>query len=304
MEEVETIWLNGKFVDWKDAKVHFLTHALHYGSAVFEGIRCYNTDKGPAIFRLKDHLKRLFFSADVLGITVPYSNDTLFKAAKDVVRKNKLKECYIRPLVFVGYGKMGLNPIGINVEAGIAAWPWGTYLGEEGVKNGIRLKISSWVRPPSHFMPTHAKVSGNYVSSILAKVEAVKAGFDEALMLDAQGNLAECSGENIFVVKDNVLMSPPTMKNTLDGITRKSVIRIAKDEGIKFEEREITTQETLAADEAFLTGTAAEVTPIRMVDSHTIGEGRPGPITKKLQDTYFDAIHGKLPKYESWLDFV
>lgn len=303
MEEVEWIWLNGKFVKWADAKVHVLSHALHYGGGVFEGIRCYDTEKGPAVFRLKDHMKRLYYSAEVFGLKIPFKRQELYDLTLELITKNNLKECYIRPIAYYGYGQMGLNPIGAKVDVSIAAWPWGAYLGEEGIKNGIRMKISPWIRPPTNIMPTNAKVNGNYVNSILAKVDAVETGFEEAILLDIKGNIAECTGENLFIVKDNVLITPPT-DNTLKGITRDSIMQIALDFEVKVEERLFNKDKLYAADEAFLTGTAAEVTPIREVDGKQIGEGKPGPITKKLQAKYYEAIHGKAPEYEKWLDFV
>ncbi len=303
MEEVEWIWLNGEFVKWPEAKVHVLSHALHYGSGVFEGIRCYETEKGPAVFRLKDHMKRLFYSAEVFGLKIPFKRQELYDVTLKLISKNELKECYIRPIAYYGYGQMGLNPIGAKVDVSIAVWSWGAYLGEEGIKNGIRMKISPWIRPPTNVMPTNAKVTGNYVNSILAKVEAVEAGFEEAILLDINGNIAECTGENLFIAKDNVLITPPT-DNTLKGITRDSIMQIALDFEVKVEERLFNKDKLFAADEAFLTGTAAEVTPIREVDGKQIGEGKPGPLTKKLQAKYYDSIHGRSPEYEKWLDFV
>jgi len=303
MNEAKWIWLNGSLVPWKKAQVHFLAHALHYGSAVFEGIRCYETPKGPAVFRLTDHVKRLFYSADVFGMKIPYTEKEVYDAVIGTVKANKLRECYIRPIAYYGYGQMGLNPVGAKVDFGIAAWPWGAYLGAEGLENGIRMKISDWVRPPTHIMPTNAKVSGNYVNSIVAKLDAVKTGFEEAILLDCNGNVAECTGENIFIVKNNVLVSPPT-DNTLKGITRDSIMRIAKDSGIAVKEKFFKKEELYAADEAFLTGTAAEVTPIREIDNKTIGAGKPGPVTKKLQAKFYEIVKGKDKKYEKWLDFV
>lgn len=303
MQEVEFIWMDGNFVPWAQAKVHFLSHALHYGSAVFEGIRCYNTEKGPAVFRLKDHLERFFYSASVLGIKIPFSEKELFDATIELIKKNALKECYIRPVVYYGYGTMNVNPKGAQIGVGIAVWPWGAYLGEEGLKNGVRVKISPLVRPPTNIMPTNAKVSGNYVNSILAKVNAIESGYEEALLLDIEGNVAEATGENIFIVKNNVLFSPPT-SNTLNGITRNSIMQIASGFGIKVEEKLFGKEELYAADECFMTGTAAEITPIREIDDKKIGDGKAGPITKKLQAKYFDVIHGRAPEFEKWLDFV
>ncbi len=303
MEEVEYLWFNGKMVKWKEATTHFLTHSLHYGSAVFEGIRCYKTDKGPAIFRLKEHTKRLFYSAEVISMKIPYSEDEINNATLEVVRKNNLEECYIRPLAFFGYGQMGLSTKGCKVDVGIAAWPWGAYLGEEGLKNGIRMKISDWIRPPTNIMPTNAKVSGNYVNSTIAKIDAVNTGYEEAILLDIKGNVAECTGENIFIVKDNVLITPPT-SNALKGLTRDSLLTIARDFGIETKEEFFGRKELYAADEAILTGTAAEVTPIREVDGKKIGTGKPGPVTKKLQDKFYEAIRGNDSDYEKWLDYI
>ncbi len=303
MEETKFIWMNGKMVEWKDAKVHFLTHTLHYGTGVFEGIRCYNTPKGPAIFRLKDHTKRLFYSASVVNMKIPFSEEEINEATLAVVRENELKECYIRPLVFFGYGNMGLSTVNCKVDVGIAAWPWGAYLGDEGINNGIRMKISSWIRPPTNIMPTHAKVCGNYVNSTIAKIDALNTGYAEAILLDLKENVAECTGENLFMLKDSVLITPPT-DNTLDGITRKSMMTIAKDIGIEVREELFNRDQLYKADEVFITGTAAEATPVREIDNNAIGSGKPGPITKKLIAKYADAIHGKIPKYEKWLDYV
>lgn len=303
MEETEWIWFNGKFVPWHECKIHFLTHSLHYGGAVFEGIRCYDTTQGPAIFRLKDHVKRLFFSAGEIGIKIPFAEAQIIEATKEVVRKNNLKECYIRPLVFYGYGKMGLDTVGATVDVGIAAWPWGAYLGKEGIEKGVSVKISPFVRPPREMMPTHAKVSGNYANSILAKMDALNTGYKEAVLLDKKGNISECSGENIFIVSKGNLLAPTT-GNTLDGITRKSVIKIAEDMGIKVFEKNISKKQFFSADEAFMTGTAAELTPINHVDGEPIGEGIAGEITKKIQAKYSEIIHGKDSSYLEWLDFV
>ena len=303
MEEAKYIWMNGEFLPWEKAQVHFLTHGLHYGSAVFEGIRCYEAGEYSAVFRLKDHLKRFHYSASALNMEIPFSEAELYPIVIDLVKRNELRECYIRPLAYFGYGQMGLNPVGAKVEVGIAAWPWGAYLGEEGIKHGIVTKISPWVRPPRHIMPTAAKVSGSYVNSIMAKVDAIMTGYTEGLLLDVDGNIAECTGENIFIVKDSVLITP-TLENALEGITRDSIIRIARDQGIKVEEKNFPKEVLYDSDEAFLTGTAAEITPIREIDDRPIGAGKPGPITKKLQDIYYDAIHGRVEKYLHWLDYV
>lgn len=234
---------------------------------------------------------------------ISFTEEGLIEATKETVKKNNLKECYIRPIAFFGYGKMGLDTVGATVDAGIAAWPWGAYLGKEGIEKGVGVKISPFIRPPREMMPTHAKVSGNYANSILAKMDALNTGYKEAILLDKKGNIAECSGENIFIVKKGILLTPP-IENALDGITRKSIMQIAKDEGIKVKEKRISKKELFSADEAFMTGTAAEITPISSVDGKGIGSGRPGPITKKLQEKYSEVIHGKDPKYFEWLDFV
>ena len=298
------IWMDGKLIPWKKANVHLLTHTLHYGMGVFEGIRCYRTKKGPAVFRLKDHMTRLENSAKFAGMKLPYSLNKLVKAAKETIKANHIEECYIRPIAFYGYGVMGLNPEGTKVNLAIAVWPWGTYLGEEGLENGVRVKISSWRRIHPSTLPTQAKVVGNYANSMLAKVEAVKSGYDEAILLNIDGNVVEGPGENVFIVKDGKLITPPVSSGALGGITKDSIIKIASDEGIDFEERDFKPDELFAADEAFFTGTAAEVTPIREVDGHRIGNGKRGSITERLQRIFFNAVRGMDPKYESWLDYV
>jgi len=302
----EKIWLDGELVAWDEAKIHVLTHSLHYGSGVFEGIRAYATDRGVAVFRLRDHIARLFASAKVFMIDVPYTFDELVAAAKAVVRENGLDDgCYIRPIVFLGYGEMGLNPLPCPVSVSIAAWPWGTYLGDEGVANGIRLKVSSWQRHDPNAVPTAAKGTGMYVNSSLAKVEALKAGYDEALLLDPRGNVSECTGENIFVVRNGRVITPPTSEaGALEGITQHSVETIAADLGYEVAHEAIIRTDLYTADEAFLTGTAAEVVPIREVDDRPVGEGRPGPITKQIQEPYFAAVRGEVDRYKDWLDHV
>jgi len=298
------IWMDGKFVPWNKANIHVLTHTLHYGLGVFEGIRCYRTEKGPAVFRLRDHIKRLENSAKMVGMKLPYSVDRIVKATKETIRMNRIEECYIRPIAYYGYGVMGLNPEGSKVNMAIAVWPWGTYLGEEGLEHGIRAKISPWRRIHPSILPPQAKVVANYANSILAKTDALKSGYDEAILLNMDGNVAEGPGENVFIVKKSRLMTPPLSSCALEGITRDSIIRIARDEGITFEERDISPKELYAADEAFFTGTAAEVTPIREVDGRRIGDGRRGPITTRLQRIYFNAVRGREPRYEFWLDYV
>ena len=296
--------MDGSFVDWDDAKIHVLTHAFHYAPAVFEGIRCYNTDRGPAVFRLKDHIRRLSDSAKIHTMKMPYTNDELIKAVKDTVKINKIKECYIRPIVYYGYGEMGLNPGKNPVSAAIAVWPWGTYLGEEGLKRGVRCKISSWIRIDTRILPPLAKSTANYLNSVFAKLEALNCGYDEAILLNINGRIAEGPGENILIVRDGTLITPPRSASALHGFTMDSVMELARDLSITVVEREIIRDELFLADEAFFTGTAAELTPIREVDGRTICSGQIGPITKKLQDKFFQVVRGKDPKYEKWLDFV
>ncbi|MEM3514146.1 MAG: branched-chain amino acid transaminase [Candidatus Hadarchaeum sp.] len=298
------IWMNGKLVPWAKAQIHVLTHTLHYGMGVFEGIRCYRTEKGPAVFRLKDHMLRLENSARLVGMKLPYSLQKLVQATKETVKANRIQECYIRPIAFYGYGVMGLNPEGSKVDVAIAVWPWGTYLGEEGLRNGVRAKISRWRRIHPNIMPPQAKVVANYANSILAKVDALESGYDEAILLNLDGKIAEGPGENVFIVRDGKLITPPISSGALAGITRDSVIKIARDEGIDFEEKDLTPEELYSADEAFFTGTAAEVTPIREVDGHKIGDGKRGPLTEKLQHIYFNTVRGRELKYKSWLDYV
>ncbi len=302
----EKIWIDGDLVAWEEATVHVLTHSLHYGSGVFEGIRAYPTSSGVAVFRLTDHIDRLFSSAKVFMIDIPFTPAELVEATKELVRVNRLDDgCYIRPIVFLGYGEMGLNPLPCPVSVAVAAWPWGTYLGDEGVRRGIRLKISSWQRHDPNAVPTAAKGTGMYVNSSLAKVEALKAGYDEAVLLAPDGSVSECTGENIFVVKRGSLVVPPSSESgALEGITQRSVERIAADMGIDVAHEAIIRTDLYTADEAFLTGTAAEVVPIREVDDRVVGEGRPGPITTQIQQTYFAAVRGELDQYKDWLDHV
>jgi branched-chain amino acid aminotransferase len=302
LDKVEKIWMDGELVDWDDAKIHILTHTLHYGSGVFEGIRAYETDRGPAVFRLRDHMRRMFDSAKLLHIDIPFSLEQLVDATRETVRVNNVESCYIRPLVYLGYGEMGLNPLSSPVNVAIAIWPWGTYLGDEGVKHGVRMKVSSWRRMDPNINPSAAKGTGIYVNSILAKVEAIKAGYDEAILLNPHGFVAECTGENLFVVKDGRLTTPPLSSGALEGITRDSVMTIARDMGIEVIETDMVRSDLYLADEAFLTGTAAELVPMRSVDDREIGE--PGPITRKIQETYFATVHGDVDQYKGWLDYV
>jgi branched-chain amino acid aminotransferase len=303
LEKTQKIWMDGKFVDWDDARVHILTHSLHYGLGAFEGIRCYNTKKGPGIFRLKEHVKRLFDSAHIFMLEVPYSKDEIEQAIIETVRINKVKECYIRPLIYMGYGVMGIHPKGSPINVAIAVWPWGAYLGEDGLVNGIRAKVSSFIRGHVNSNMTRGKITGPYVNSILAKREAISCGYDEAILLDADGYVSEGSGANIFIVRQGVLKTTP-LTSILEGITRDTVMEIAKDEGLDIREERFTRDEVYISDEAFFTGTAAEITPIREADGRAIGEGRPGPVTKKLQATFFKAVNAQAKKYERWLTFI
>lgn len=304
MDKATTIWMDGELVPWDEAQIHFLSHALHYGTAVFEGIRAYETPEGTAIFRLREHIERLQRSAVAYNIPLGYDVETLLEACRRVVGENGLESAYIRPLVFYGLGAIGLDPAAAEVRTGIAAWRWGTYLGEDGVENGIRVRISSWRRISGQSFIPLAKGSGQYLNSVMAKQEAVATGYDEALMLNADGNISEGSGENIFVVKDGVVHTPPVAAGILDGITRASVIDLLRAEGLEIRETVITRGDLYAADELFLTGTAAEVTPIREVDDRPIGSGKPGPVTRQAQSLYRDAVSGKLEARRSWLDLV
>ena len=305
MEKTEKIWLDGKFVPWHEANVHVLTHTLHYGLGVFEGVRCYQTkNKKSAIFRLHEHVDRLFNSAIVLGIDIPFSQKEIFTAIQLVVRKNKLKECYIRPIVFLGHNQMGLNPNGVDVRVAIAAWPWGTYLGDEGISRGIRVRISSFTRHHVNITMPRAKACGHYVNSILAKTEAVRDGYDEAILLDSQGYVSEGSGENIFLLSKGRLKTPALSCSNLEGITRDSVFDIAKHLKIEVEEGRVTRDELYIADEVFLTGTAAEITPVREIDNRTIGNGKRGKATTRIQKMFFEIVHGSHAKFKKWLSEV
>jgi branched-chain amino acid aminotransferase len=298
--------MDGELVDWADAKVHVLSHTLHYGSGVFEGIRAYPTSQGVAVFRLVDHIRRLVASAHIMMIDVPYTVDQLIDATVQVVRTNELSDgCYIRPLVYLGYGEMGLNPLPSPVNVSIATWPWGTYLGEEALERGVSVKISSWRRHDPNAVPTAAKGVGMYVNSSLAKVEALRAGYDEAVLLTPDGRVSECTGENIFIVRDGVLLTPPTSDaGALDGITQDTVEVLARDMGIEVRHEVLVRTDLYLADEAFLTGTAAELTPIRAVDDRTVGSGAVGPITIELQRAFFSTVRGQLDQYKDWLHLV
>jgi branched-chain amino acid aminotransferase len=300
LQETSKIWMDGKFVDWKDATVHVLTHTLHYGLGVFEGIRCYKTVDGPAIFRLAEHVDRLFASAHISGMKIPFAKEEFSAAIVETLKVNKMEAGYIRPLVYVGYGAMGVYPGRNPIRAMIAVWPWGAYLGDEGLEKGIRIKTASFTRQHVNISMTKAKVCGNYTNSIMGKVEAINDGYDEALFLDATGHVAEGSGENIFMVRRGALTTPPRSA-ILEGITRDAVLTIAADQGIAAREEYFTRDQLYTADEAFFTGTAAEITPIREVDRRTIGAGSRGPVTKAIQEVFFSAVRGENPKYRSWL---
>ncbi len=302
--KTEKIWLDGELVRWEDATVHVLTHALHYGTAYFEGIRCYQLGDGrSAVFRLPEHLRRLWDSGNILGFPLPYSVEQLTEATLQVIRANRLKECYIRPVAFVGIGDLGLYAPNNPVHVSIAVWPWGAYLGDEGLKNGIRAKVSSFTRHHVNVMMTKSKAAGNYINSVLAKHEVKKAGYDEAIMLDAEGYVSEASGENIFIVRDRKVKTTP-LTSILPGITRDSIITLARGKGYQVIEERFTRDELYTADEAFFTGTAAEVTPIREIDDRQIGAGRRGPITEDIQASFFEVVKGRQNEYSSWLTYL
>jgi branched-chain amino acid aminotransferase len=300
----DQIWMNGEFVAWEDAKVHVLTHAMHYGTAVFEGIRAYETDRGTAIFRHQDHLDRLESSAKLYYMDLPFSKDQIREVTRELIVRNAFKSCYIRPLVFRGHGPMGLNPLENPVEAMVAVWEWAPYLGEEGKRNGVRARVSSYRRISADSLIPHSKASGQYLNSVLAKIESIKSGYQEAILLDDLGHVSEGSGENVFVVKHGVVHTPPQTAGILDGINRKACMQIVRDLGYELVERDIARAELALADEVFLTGTAAELTPLVEIDDIAIGEGVPGPVTRQVQDLFDDALHGRAPQYAEWLDLV
>jgi branched-chain amino acid aminotransferase len=304
VEQADLIWHNGELVPWEDAKVHVLTHGLHYGTGVFEGERCYETAAGPAIFRHHDHLKRLLASAELYYMPVPYTLEQLRGATHELIAANGLSECYIRPIVYRGYGQMGLNPLECDVAVSIAVWPWGAYLGEDSALHGVRAKVASWRRISTDSLIPHAKASGQYLNSVLAKIEATKAGYQESILLDSRGFVSEGSGENIYVVRDGVVLTPPQTASILDGICRKSVLTIARDLGYEVSERDLARAELYLADEVFVSGTAAELVPVREVDDHTIGAGERGPVTAAIQATFVDALRGRADRYREWLDVV
>jgi branched-chain amino acid aminotransferase len=295
------IWMDGQMVDWRDAKIHVLSHTLHYGCGAFEGVRAYKTAQGTAIYRLQEHTQRLFNSAKILRMNIPFSLEEVMQAQKDVVRLNNLESCYIRPLTWIGSQKLGVSPKGNKIHIMVAAWAWGAYLGEEGMKRGIRVKTSSYTRHHVNITMTQAKAVSNYTNSILANMEALDEGYDEALLLDSAGFVSEGAGENIFVVKDGVVYTPDLSAGALNGITRNTIFHICKDLGLELVQKRITRDEIYISDEAFFTGTAAEVTPIRELDRIQLGAGSRGPITEKIQTAFFDIVNGRNPKYSAWL---
>ena len=302
--QVDKIWMDGELVDWRDANVHVLSHALHYGSGVFEGIRAYETVRGAAVWHLDEHLRRLFRSAKLYHMDIPFSHDELVDAVRETIRANALHACYVRPLAFRGYGEMGVNPLLAPVNVVVAVWPWGTYLGEDALEQGVRIKVSSWRRNSQNALPAGAKATGQYINSVLAKVESLEAGYDEAIMLNEAGQITDGSGENVFIVRDGVLTTPPTQAGCLDGITRTTVMSLARDLGYELREENLVRTDLYNADECFFTGTAAEITPIREVDDRVVGEGHRGPVTKELQSAFFTATKGDNPRYADWLTYV
>lgn len=298
------IWMDGRLVEWRDAKIHVLSHTLHYGCGAFEGVRAYKTDKGTAIFRLQEHTQRLFNSAKILRMNIPFTQEVVNEAQKTVVKENHLESCYLRPLAWIGSQKLGVSPKGNTIHLMVAAWSWGAYLGEEGLAKGIRVKTSSFTRHHVNITMTQAKAVSNYTNSILANMEATEDGYDEALLLDTSGFVSEGAGENIFVVKDGVIYTPDLSAGALNGITRNTVLHIAQDLGLEVVQKRITRDEIYISDEAFFTGTAAEVTPIRELDRIQIGRGYRGEITQKVQSAFFDIVMGKNPKYAHWLTLV
>jgi branched-chain amino acid aminotransferase len=298
----EKIWFNGELIPWDEARIHILTHTLHYGMGVFEGIRAYETDQGPGVFRLTDHMRRMVESAQILGMELPYSADELVQAAKDTVRSTGLQSCYVRPIAYYGYGEMGLNTLPCTVDVAIACWPWGAYLGDDALEKGVRMKISSWVRPSHNSVPPAAKATGNYINSSLAKVESLKAGYDEAIILNPHGMVSECTGENIFVARHGVLLTPPLAAGALEGITQHSVTTIAHDLGFETRVENIARSDLYIAEEMFVCGTAAEVASVASVDDRVIA--CPGPMTRAIAEEYHRAIRGKVDKYKDWVEHV
>ncbi len=304
MDPTRYIWKDGALVEWDDATVHVLAHGLHYGTGVFEGIRAYQTERGTAVFRLGEHMDRMARSCKALGIPIPWSPENLAKAAKELLAANELRPCYIRPIVFYDTGSIGLNPAGASVTTFIAAWEWGPYMGKEGVEKGITAKVSSWRRITHESLMPNAKVTGGYVNSILAKQEALRDGYDEAIMLNAQGFVAEGSGMNIFIVRDGRVITPPVTAGVLEGVTRDTVMTVLGDEGNPVTEAQVARTDLYYADEVFITGTAAEITPVRAVDGQPVGAGEPGPITRHVQERFREVVTGKDDRYDHWLEYV
>jgi len=303
MEPLKYIWLDGEMVPWDDANVHVLTHAIHYGTAVFEGIRAYETQQGTAVFRLTKHMDRLLQSAKAYQMPTEWSSEDLTKATKELLAANELEAGYVRPIKFLELGAVGLNPTNATVRTAIISWRWGAYLGEEGMRDGIRVRVSSWRRFPMDVFP-NAKASGTYINSILAKMEAVADGYDEAIMLNYDGKISEGSGENIFLIRDGVVYTPPIAAGCLDGITRDTVVTLLQEEGYSVVEKTFSRSDLYYCDEVFFTGTAAEVTPVREVDNRPVGDGKPGPVTKLAQQLYLDTVHGRRPGHPEWLEYV
>lgn len=303
-DSASKIWIDGKMVNWEDAQIHVLSHVVHYGTNIFEGIRAYNNDNGTCVFRLKEHVKRLFDSAKIYKIDIPFTQEDIEEAIKETIKINDLKSCYIRPVVFRGYGELGVTPLGCPVNSVIAAWQWGSYLGEDGMAKGVNIGVSSWRKPAPNTFPALAKCGANYMNSQLAKLEAIDNGFDEAIMLDYAGNVSEGSGENIFLVEDNILYTPSLSSSNLKGITRDSIMKVARDLGHDVVEETISRERLYLADEVFFTGTAAEVTPIRSIDHRLVGEGKRGPICEKIQKTFFDIVEAKIEDKYAWLSYI
>ncbi|WP_298404631.1 branched-chain amino acid transaminase [Ferrimicrobium sp.] len=304
IQPMKYVWMNGAQVPFEDAKVHVLTHALHYGYGVFEGIRAYETPRGSAVFRLTDHINRFYESAKILMMEIPYAPSELVEATKVLVTDNEYPSCYIRPIAYLGYGEMGLNPLTGTTDVAIATWPWGAYLGEEGLAKGIRAKISSFKRHDPNIIPPAAKTTGGYINSALAKAEAIKAGYDEAIMLSGQGYVSECTGENIFIVKGGVLITPSDASGALSGITRRTITQLANDMGIETREAQLLRTDLYLADEMFITGTAAEVVPVSSVDDRPVGTGEPGKVSRELQRRYFEIVTGNNADYDHWLEYT
>jgi branched-chain amino acid aminotransferase len=305
VKQADLIWMNGTFVPWDEAKVHVLTHGLHYGTGVFEGVRCYDTESsGPAVFRHQDHIDRLYRSAGLYYMDIPYEPEQIRQATLELIARNGMRSCYIRPLVYRGYGQMGLFPLDAPVDVTIAVWEWGSYLGDEGKQNGVRAKVSSWRRISPDSLIPQAKACGQYLNSVLAKIESHKAGYEEGILLDDRGKVCEGTGENLFLVRDGVIATPPLTASILDGINRRAAIEIARDLGYEVVEKDLDRSDLYLSDEIFMTGTAAELTPIREVDDHPIGTGKPGEITRAVQSVFEDALHGRAERYRHWLDPV